>query len=197
VNILRRGKPLVSTLSLTLLCAQTVWVGDLTRGELRREDVVRIDVVGHGRSVGCLLGVERDVLLLGVGRKVERIPTVNIMRVWRDDSRMSRKGRTVLGVLAGVLAGGLVAAAIPKGEPDPYWTPSTRELTGGEAVAVAAFVVVGCGVGYVVSRRSGGWTEVAVSELKALDALPAVQELLVDPEPPPETPEPDATDTAR
>jgi hypothetical protein len=197
VGMQRRRTPLVLTISMVLLCAQAASPGDLTHGELRREDVVRIDVVGHGRSVGRLLGVERDVLLLGVGRKVERIPTVNIMRVWRDDRRMSRKGNTVLGVLAGVLAGGVVAAAIPKGEPDPYWTPNSPELTGGAAAAVAAFFVVGCGVGYVVSRRSSGWTEVAVSELKALDALPAVQELSVDAEPSPETPEPDATETVR
>jgi hypothetical protein len=192
----RRRNPLVLTVSLVLLCAQAASPGDLTRGELRREDVVRIDVVGHGRSVGRLLGVEQNVVVLRIGRKVERVATTSVMRLWRDDGGSGTAGHTGLGVLAGLAAGGLVTVAMPSDEQPGYLSNGKRSIT-----KIAVGGCVGAAVYYLVSSGvSGGsrhWTEVPVSELQALDAVPAVQELSVDPEPSPETSEPDATETAR
>jgi hypothetical protein len=178
-------RPVLAALALSV--GASGWAGELTRGALCREDVVRVEILGRGRATGRLLGVENDVLLLAKGKKVKRVPIASVTRVWRDDGVHPGAANREAGVLAGLAAASVAAAATPV-DVTKYSRASQDKNEAGPIGARAAAVgtirrAISSGVRN--GSRSRHWTEVPVSELRAIDSVLPVEELIVEPEPVP------------
>jgi hypothetical protein len=175
-------RPVLAALALSVGASGRA--GELTRGALCREDVVRVEILGHGSATGRLLGVENDVLLLAKGKKVKRVPIAGVTRVWRDDGVHPGAANREAGVLAGLAAASVAAATMPVDATKDSRALQDKNEAGPIAAraAVVGTILRAISSGVRNGSRSRHWTEVSASELKSIDTKPVIEELTVDTE---------------